>query len=231
MPFKLDLQGYDTLQIGKYQILPDIFELMQQPIFYNASIEDAYRNGSDIQRHLIEHMPITGKYKHIKISCLIQYLTPQWSSIENIAWHLDPGVRAPFNHDAKLHIFCSGYNLTSTTKFLESPVTIELPDELWDARHRHLREYLTARQDEYGFVPKSIPSNHIVTFNNMHLHIAPPPEKPEMRFFLRCQESNVEPPITWDKAYTAESKALIGNNNMMTCFQQLPNGVFIRTKL
>lgn len=231
---KLQLKGYESLNIGGYLNLPDIFTLAMQPMFTNADFTIACENASPIIRDLLERVPLKGGYKYTKATSFVQFLSPETSSIENNEWHLDPGVVAPHLHDTRLHILCSGYDLTSTTKFIEEDMEIEKPDWFDGARHRMIRQYLTENAEAFGFKAISIPHNHFVTFTNLHPHIALPPKKYEMRYFLRVQESDIESPnATWEQSLRKHTSVLAdpNSNRMETTFEQITNGLILKTGL
>ncbi len=231
---ELSLKGFDSLEFSGEIEMPDIFTMATQPMFLNADFDDACMYAGPIIRNLLNKVPLKGGYTHTKVTSMVQFLSPRGSSIENAHWHLDPGVPAPHKNDIRLHVLCSGYELTSTTKFIEEAITIPIPDELDNGRHRELRTYLTDNAEKFGFKAKAIPPNQICTFTNLHPHIALPPTKFEMRYFLRVQESYVEKSQPWELAVRTATSVLIDSNNegkTVVSLEQRPDGIFLRTKL
>jgi hypothetical protein len=224
----LNLKGVESLRVSQKLKLPDIFTLALQPVFYNADFTEAYeRCNSPIVRDLLERVPLKGGYKYTIATSMIQFLSPDTSSIQNADWHLDPGVPAPHRHDARIHILSAGNDLTSTTRFIKEDVDVELPDELYEARHRVLRQHLTENADRFGFESVAVEQDRFVTFTNLHPHIALPPQKYELRYFMRVQESDIEPPREF-KVVDSTATLIRGSDKMVATLEQRKDGIFLR---
>lgn len=194
MSYSIKLQGFDSLKISDTIKLPNIAELISSPIIVDWDVDSAYKYGGELVRYLLSKTPLRNDKKYINVVSTIQYLTPTTASIPHTDWHCDPGVAAPFLHDANLHILSSSDSLlSSTTCFFDKGVDFNVDDYYLTAKHREFREHLTANFDKLNVESVSAPQDKMVTFTNLHAHRAINPTKTELRYFWRVQESDIEP--------------------------------------
>jgi hypothetical protein len=194
-PYTIKLQGFNTLKIGEPLFVPDPAELLRNPILFSMLAEDVRKYGGELNNYLLDRAPLQHTRKYVYVSAKLQYLVPHALSISNGDWHCDPGVIAPFNHNAITHILASGSrHISSMTQFFDRSVDFNTDESVLQMNHREFREHLTQHINELDIDPSAIIRDRFFTFLSSHPHRAIHPVRPEFRFFCRITESD-DPPI------------------------------------
>lgn len=175
-------------EIGDYIKFPTETELLNQPMFSNATLDYFMEHATPFQRSLINQMPLRCNTKHAYVSCVVRItfpgflinkiVMPELGSTRN-EWHPD-GIR---DNNRVVH---SITNFLST-EFNDRPFSLDLPD---GEGERWVMEQILKREKELGIISEILPTNRIVTYTN-HIHRAPIPVEQGVRFFLRVQETDV----------------------------------------
>lgn len=192
---KTILKGFPT-EISEYIEMPDMAELLTYPIFYDTSLEDAYKYGSEFQRKLIDMTPLRKTKKNISVLSQVRLLDSSYRSCtgnstkdEHAEWHIDCEEHEDGEHiyheDRDIvHLFTN--ECSSMTEFNLNEMEIE-----WDYNlpYKEFLHHLYNNREKFNLKYDKMPSNRIVTFTN-HLHRAVDPKKIEFKFMFRIVETN-----------------------------------------
>jgi hypothetical protein len=183
---KVNLKGFPS-EINKPIELPNIGELLMQPMFLDASIDNAYKYGGDFYRKLLYLAPLKRDKRHISITSYVQLLSPGDRSVFNKIgyeneWHVD-GEGMPFHQQDRMHLLIS--DCTARTEFSLNSIDVDVDEKI---NYTDFNKFLNENQEKIGLIPKKIEPNRFITFDN-HPHRATNPQEHEYRFYVRIIES------------------------------------------
>ena len=198
----LKIRGFDELKFGPKIEVPDVAELLMEPFFFDASVEDVYEYGSDFQKGVLDSIPGLGKNGKnvISVQSQIKFLGPDFLSCTfTDGWHIDsqeasevPEKFYPLDVETDIvHLLTN--KTSSTTLFPSKSFFVEELSE--DSTNKDLRDYFL-RHPELLEDVSSLPDNQIVTFTN-HFHRASNPTKYEFRYVFRVTETDRKRPTYW----------------------------------
>jgi len=181
-------------QISEEIELPDIAELLMQPIFFDTDIDEVYKHGTDFQRLLLDKTPLRNTKKQISVLSQVRMIAPNYRSCTdflenpNREWHIDCEEKL----DTGLHIYTEERDIVhlltnQTTAMAEFNRDMLELDLSVDTEYMDFCRYVGANPKK--IVPQAMPANRIVTFTN-HLHRATNPTKIEFRYMWRIVESD-----------------------------------------
>lgn len=193
----LKLKGFPT-QVGPEIELPDMAELLTYPFFFDTSLEDAYKYGSDFQKKLLDSIPNLGKNGKRNISVLsqVRVLAPNYRSCTGPSldyaseWHIDSeededGTKVWSEPTDIVHILTN--QTTSMTEFFEDE--IEVPGFNGSEDYAEFQNEFVRIYETLNVKPKAMPANRIVTFMN-HMHRATNPTRYEFKYMFRVVETD-----------------------------------------
>lgn len=236
MKHRVVLEGFPTLKIGDTIETPDVAELLRNPMFFSAEADYVYKHGGEINRRFLDLTPLTNTKKYVNVSVKLQYLTPQISPINNIEWHCDPGVIAPYKHDAITHLFITGSKddrVSSLTEFLEEQVIFETNEPIEKMGHREFRGLLDSKAIDLNFIPKKMEQDKFLTFKAIHPHRAIYPTKHEFRLIWRVVESNNMPHKSNEQLKSSPAMIIDSDKSVreISNIEQHDNWIIIRDKI
>lgn len=192
-------------EIGPYIELPDMAELLCQPVFFDIPLEEAYKYATPLQKKIFDSAPLRGDRKYTTVLSEVKMLSPElrcctgfsktYQHDPHAEWHID-SIEVGFGGDMKdqfvetdiVHLFSS--QVSGMTEFLKQPIEIEELNT--DSRYEELHPLLLGKyRDE--IIPEKMPANQMVTFTN-HLHRATPQTGVEFRYMVRIVETDRERP-------------------------------------
>lgn len=227
----LKFEGFPTLKISEHIELPSIAELLRNPCFNMADIEDVYKNGGEINRYLLSKTPLTNTKKYVTVYTFLQYLEPKVLPVPSSDWHCD-GVNSPYYSDDLFHTMMNNTSLCST-HFLENEVEVEIDDsiDVRNMRHRDFRKFIHENGDSWGFKTKEVEPNKMYSWNCRHPHKAQNPIRKEFRFFWKVCESDFHKPAPYDVARKNASVVFLGNDGQSILnIEHGQRGIIIRDR-
>jgi hypothetical protein len=191
---------------------PAVEALKNTPGLWNASLDDALKYGGEITRAAIGAMNLRFDRKHIVVDTKVHMLMPGFYPCIP-GWHTDGVPRGPelnpagkgapniFAQDSmastRYHLLVTGSGCL--TKFLTSPLTLNIPDEpttdLYKLADGQVRDMFEGR-DMCGFTAESAPSCTVVEFDWWTLHTGVKATKHEWRYLIRVTETDHFTPQT-----------------------------------
>lgn len=195
------IPGLSSARVSEEIPMPDIGQLLVEPFFFDTDIHDAYSNGSDFQRLLLDSIPDLGAYGHNVISVMseVRLLGPDFractipSEDDMQEWHIDDESGIDGDSDYvwaeegdRVHLYTN--QTSAMTEFLKDDLVLpnlNPEDFTFDSFMAYFHDYYKRNKLETAFLP----ANRIVTFTN-HLHRANNPQNYEFRYMFRVVETN-----------------------------------------
>lgn len=175
--------------------LPNIAELLNEPFWGLISAEDLRKYGTDLQKSILDRVPLTHKRKSIIIQITVNYLYPGVISVPNKSWS---GTEAEWHRDGNsiltvedpdiCHLMISPSD--ASTDFNEHPFTVKIPSGM---NSQELINMINMNATRFPFTPKRVEPQKFVTFSD-HFHRATVTDKHEFRYMYRVIESNYRLP-------------------------------------
>jgi hypothetical protein len=182
--------------VGKPIVLPNIGEFLRLPAYGRVSADDLYKYGGETFRHLLDNAPLRNDKKHVIIMAFTQYLYPDVRSIPSVTkvddedWHRD-GCSSLYYNEMRNHILVT--DCSARTEFNLNALTLKFDRDL---NGDEFNAYVSKNYKELGIVPKKIPPNCFVTFDN-HVHRRSAPTGYEFRFTFRITETDMIEPRSY----------------------------------
>lgn len=201
------LKGNPPIASEKIE-LPNIAQLIFEPMFLNANIEEVYRFGTDFMRETIDNAPIKNDRKYINTTFMLQLVDENTRTIRNRfgykdEWHID-GTHSPFEEDYRTHILLSDCNCM--TEFLDNDVSVDISE---DMSLDDFNLMMNVDKDRLGLVGKKMEPNVFHTFTN-YPHRTSQPSKLEFRYIIRFLESDNMKTTELEKSYLQVSSVFKG---------------------
>lgn len=198
-------------EIGQEIELPDFGELIQYPIFNDATPEAIRKVGTEFQKKLLDLAPLRHDKKVMAVSTNVTLLAPNTRAIAAYTnlpgtgeWHIDGVTDKYFDKEeseVRVHFLASSGS--ALTEFNEEPFIFEYDDSLIRTSDDYLR-YINSNLDKFDIKPKKIEPNRFVTFTK-HLHRAVNPSRIEFRYIFRVREMDRDTPAVNDETSIANS--------------------------
>lgn len=178
-----------------YIELPSIGELIVEPFWGAIAAEDLRKYGTEVQKSILDQVPLTHNRKYVMIQVTVNYLYPgvisvpnkSWSGAEG-EWHRDGNGDLSIEDVDVCHLMISPSE--ASTDFNEHPFSVKIPSGMGS---QHLINMINMNMSRYPFTPKTVEPQKFVTFDN-HFHRATQTTKHEFRYMYRVIESNYREP-------------------------------------
>jgi len=168
-------------------------ELASVRCFKYADYDYAYRNcANSYVRSVLDKIPILGNHKRVLIDIKVHDL--KLGEIPCVpGWHLDGSIN-PKNLPKRPEVFTlfitGGYEVDSTTQFLDLPITLEVEDS-WN--------FATMSQKCSRLIPIdyptwSVPTRQFVTYSDLHFHRGKAATRLQKRLLIRTTETDIITP-------------------------------------
>jgi hypothetical protein len=193
----------DQLQFGPIlRQQPNQNEIRFLPQFFRADADMVWRLGGPFLRHVLDTVPISGRFKYVSIDTRTHLLFPRmYPSIPG--WHCDdfyrptddqPDLARVMEKAPSVH-HCVVFGNTAFTEYATEPIDLPAPEELSNPDRKPAYGIYHRLIEERRPRIRAVQSGELVRFSPLVFHRGVAATARGWRYFLRLTESNHWEPL------------------------------------